>query len=623
MDIRPPSGDAWPVVGWLLALMLYATVLGECALRCLFGKNKLGEWPAFLRIFLASASGFSLLNTLLFSLAAIGTLNSRGIAVGMAILAIALLIPAMKMQAGTEQPCFRPNTSWSSLSLWPEYLTGSVLILAFVSFVWLSVRVPGHWDDTSYHLPMARHYLELATLDVNPWIRFPLFPQHVTLLFGLALNWGGEVHAQALANAIPIVMMMMGLIGLVQWRFKSLWLGWLAVLCCAQWPPWTETLGYAYVDNWLALYSWGACVASVGAFNVSGANVKESKWVLPWIALAGLLAGAAASTKLFGALIAALLGFHFVLQFGLISRPFLSFSFFISLFGLAWYLRSAFISGDPVHPIGGDIFGHYLWNADDLQNQRLEQSTHGASSNPLAIWAHLQKEGLSGLMLGFAVWVQPRVWNRAESRLAFILFIYLVLWQVFFPPTRYLLPILPLASYLIVSFFYFAGLGTTMVVAGRRPLLRFATEAGFCLVCIGLCISLAKEAHKVMRENLATWDRSLDRRSGYRVMQEANQLSTRFGNRLLHLGYENAVYFFDGVLIGDWFGPGRYSQWMVCQEKCKLVPATELLETMQRFGVNMAAINAARFAFDEQSYKDFFEVRRLGPTDFLLLKTIN
>ena len=56
----------------------------------------------------------------------------------------------------------------------------------------------------------------------------------------------------------------------------------------------------------------------------------------------------------------------------------------------------------------------------------------------------------------------------------------------------------------------------------------------------------------------------MELRPGYAVLSRANELRSTFGDRLVQVGFENGFYFFRGTLIGDWFGPGRYSQMMIC-----------------------------------------------------------
>ncbi len=64
--------------------------------------------------------------------------------------------------------------------------------------------------------------------------------------------------------------------------------------------------------------------------------------------------------------------------------------------------------------------------------------------------------------------------------------------------------------------------------------------------------------------HLQHWHEILQETPGYSLMQHANQLIPQHGNRLLQVGFENAVFFYNGIVIGDWFGPGRYRQMMQC-----------------------------------------------------------
>jgi len=39
------------------------------------------------------------------------------------------------------------------------------------------------------------------------------------------------------------------------------------------------------------------------------------------------------------------------------------------------------------------------------------------------------------------------------------------------------------------------------------------------------------------------WSRNLENRTGFKVMQAANELRPKSGNKIVQIGYENAVYF--------------------------------------------------------------------------------
>ena len=109
---------------------------------------------------------------------------------------------------------------------------------------------------------------------------------------------------------------------------------------------------------------------------------------------------------------------------------------------------------------------------------------------------------------------------------------------------------------------------------------------------------------------LSQWDAILEGRPGYGIFSAANELVPTYGERLLQVGFENAIYFFDGTAIGDWSGPGRYRNLMGCYlGTCAFVAPEEALSVMDTFDANMLAIATARFPrFDRDAYLRRFEL---------------
>lgn len=603
MNITAPNFFGLFVYAWMMGAMVYATSLGWFVLQRLHGPDA-ARLPALLTTFLAACLGFALVGTTLFALGLVGALSGWGMAIGLGLLWLGAAFAARPVVA-------RQTWHAPSLTTWPNGLLLAALGLALV---WQSTVTPGMWDDTSYHLPVARHYLQHGALEVNPWLRFPLFAHHVNLFFAVALHWGSEVHAQALANAIPLTLIAMGLVGLSQWQFQSSLPGWFAFALLAVQAPVKEALGYAYIDNWLMLYCWSAFVALYLALQTG--QPKRHAWVL----VCAVLAGAAASTKLFGAFIVILLGLALLLMWGPKNRLVWAYAAIAALFGLGWYVRSFMISGDPLHPAGGDLFGHYLWNADDLLSQKAEQRTHGGSVNPLNLWASLLHAGIAPLAIGLLVLVQPRLWRTAALPLAVLFAVYLLIWQALFPPARYTLPVLPLGAFLVVTFFFQAGIGETLQHMQQIRLLRWLGQGVAAAAAVAMCVVLLPKAYGNFAERVTHWQANLNARSGYVVMHKANQYSDSHGPVLVHLGYENAIYFFKGTAIGDWFGPGRYAQMMQCQERCGLASPDTVLQVLDKMNANMIAVNSARFGFDPEPYRQAFDVQQVGNTDYLLLR---
>jgi hypothetical protein len=75
-----------------------------------------------------------------------------------------------------------------AVSLWALVLAAVILPLMLEP-----LRPPHDWDELMYHLPYARFWAEQGGLDVNEWLRFPVFPYSMELLYAGALLVGSDV----------------------------------------------------------------------------------------------------------------------------------------------------------------------------------------------------------------------------------------------------------------------------------------------------------------------------------------------------------------------------------------------------------------------------------------------
>jgi hypothetical protein len=552
--------------------------------------------------FLSTTTGIAVVCKILFVLGISKALNPWMIA--FALSAALLIAITVLWRCGTR---FSINKSPAALS--ESLLTIVTFLLVGLTLTWLCIKPPGMWDDTSYHLPYARHYLEEHQLSINPWLRFPLFPHNGNLLFTLTLAWGSEVRAQVMATAIPLTLIAIGLYGACQEFLKSRLAGWLSVGLLWNLSPVRETLGYAYIDNLLMMFCWAAMLAMAMA-------LRQQKFQLnAWLLICGLLAGTAAGTKLFGAVITILIGACFMLSWGWRNKAVWIYAATASVFGLEWYVRSFLISGDPVHPLGGNIFGHYLWSAADLASQHQEQATHGTSKNPMLIVTSLQKAGIGLILPGLLALLQPRLWDTPTRALALIVFFFIAAWQTTSQVARYTAPILPAAAFLSIAWLYYAG----SAFIQKRLLKNFQYLHWFpVLLYFAIVAAWSYSKRDTVSTQIKSWHDNLENRSGFNVMQEANSRSSQLGRVLVHLGYENAVYFFQGKVIGDWFGPGRYSQMLDCTKSCQVESPENLRKLLVKFESNMLAINGARFKFTPSEYAVTFDITETSKNNYLL-----
>ena len=87
---------------------------------------------------------------------------------------------------------------------------------------------------------------------------------------------------------------------------------------------------------------------------------------------------------------------------------------------------------------------------------------------------------------------------------------------------------------------------------------------------------------------------------------------------IVQVGYENAIYFFDGTVIGDWFGPGRYSSMLDCTKACEILPAPQLARLVQSFNSKLFAVNSKRFKFLPENYAEYFNIEFKSTDGYLL-----
>ena len=220
-------------------------------------------------------------------------------------------------------------------------------------------------DALTYHLPYARFYLEQGGLAVIETLRYPLHTHNINLLYSAALIRPGATLAQMMHAAMGLLALL-GIFGM-----SRHWHNWVTATLSAAgvllFAEYVRSFGYAYIDNGVVLFV-------TAAFLCMALWTEDRQNTLLWFC--ALFAGTAMGTKYQGALFTIPLGLM-VLWFSKDLKLTFRFALLTSLFGLFWYVRSWLISGNPVHPFAGDLFGYYIWTAEDLASQMGELKSHG------------------------------------------------------------------------------------------------------------------------------------------------------------------------------------------------------------------------------------------------------
>lgn len=603
---------------WYLLVLGYSMALGWSFIQRahLFLKSsEYGQsliWsahlPLSLGIFFSASVGLALATQFLFVTGLLGMLTKPVACAGFIVLLLVFFPASRSVMAGV-------RSIWlgARKDLYYHLAVLCSLLVIGLACTWLSCGVPGLWDDASFHLPLARFFVEEHSLAVNPWLRFPLFPANANLLFAFSLFFERETFAQVVANAVPFSLTALGIYGACEYFLKSRLLGGAAVAVFLNLPVFKETMGYAYIDSLFMLFCWAAVLAMLMAVHVPGRNISV------WTVVCAICAGVAIGTKLFGVIIVFGIGLIYLARIGWKNKNLYVLICLTVVFGIGWYFRSFIISGDPIHPAGGNIFGYYIWSADDLRSQQSELNTWSAGAGPIGFFVNLYKAGLLWMLIGLLVIFQRRVWKTTIWPLAVMVLMYLLLWQLFFPPPRYTYPIIPIALFLVAAFFYHAGYERFVDIIKKKLGVRVFPVSIFLMIFAFFVFGMSYTYEKFKTNRYAWIYMELHPSEEQKTMKMANSMVVEYGPALLQIGYEKAIYLFKGKIIGDWFGPASYFKFISDKGNgVEVNSAEQLKDLMEELNVNMVAINAKRFRFMPQSYTHIFEVREAAEGHYLL-----
>lgn len=230
--------------------------------------------------------------------------------------------------------------------------SGRAALFCFAALVpaWIwGLYPPTAFDETVYHLPFARAFVEAHRLVVLPDLIYPIFPQLGETLFAAVIAASGTDTAAHLVQwtaAFAVALLLFETAS----RLYSRRAGLLAAALWLSHPLVHYQAASAYVDVVLA----GFALAAVCCWERWR---EEGSW--RWLALSGAAAGFGMATKYLGLLWAALLVATTLLAAarGRRLRGALLLALVAALVAAPWYARIYAATGNPVHPLLGPLFG--------------------------------------------------------------------------------------------------------------------------------------------------------------------------------------------------------------------------------------------------------------------------
>ena len=235
----------------------------------------------------------------------------------------------------------------------PRDLAGTaILVAAGVGSFAIALFPPTAFDETTYHLPLARAFLEQRGLPWVPELRVPAFPLLAEGLQASLLALGGESAPHQLALLANLATAAL----LLVWGREAFEpaAGWLAAALYLGNPLVAYLGGTAYVDPLVGLFTTGAFYCLWRARDGGAA----------WASTAGFLAGAAAAVKYLG-LYALLVG-GVAMLLGRVDRwpKLVSFAAAAALATALPYGYLVWRTGNPLFPFVSSIFGTSAWTPE-------------------------------------------------------------------------------------------------------------------------------------------------------------------------------------------------------------------------------------------------------------------
>ena len=466
---------------------------------------------------------------------------------------------------------------------------GLLGLLGLFGLLSAALYPPTAFDAVTYHLPHAQAFVETHSLPFSPELRYPVFPHLTEALFALVMFFWDDT-ATALVQTLCMFLVAISLYAAGR-EFFSRQVGLLAAALWMGNPVTVWFASVAYVDVGLAAF-------------VSVGGLAFASWLkthrTAWLVVSGLLLGFGAAIKYHG--------LFFVAALGLVScvlclrRRQLRLAGLLWIMALVvalpWYARIYHYTDNPLFPLFPGVFGHSEWSLNlaalpfEESATRLEKP---ASPSLAAIPRNLTKTGIYRVLTNpldfftlpwkLTLGAERKMGPRLPFSAAYLLFSPLLVWGLFRSSRiRWLMALIPPYVFLwyatgsdiryllyVLGFLSLATAAAVLRVTRVAPARDWLADKPQDLLIATLCLlALVPSAWLIGRELL---DRGApptteEQRLAYRVKalpplyQTIEVLNERYGHKYRAYGVRTAkfTYYAQGNLLGDFYGPYRYSR---------------------------------------------------------------
>ena len=545
----------------LFALSRYLLVLLFCTAAYFIGRavlQRLTFTSLAERLSLCIAFGLGVLSHLILLIGLFSWLTLGGIVLGITIAVAVSVIASLRKTTphkGTD-PTARP--------LWLRWIIVAVFVIvagaALFPLWFLPLYPPTEFDVTMYHLAAPKAWLQAHAVIATPFLRGPISPHSAHTLFAALLLAKDDIAAQILSLAATGLAGM----GLYGWG-KRIHGGGTGLLSAALWIGSPAVLALAGVASYHVL---GSLFAFASIYTLA---TYATTGRLTWLFAAGAFVGFAQSTwpetAFFVPVFAVATGYFVIRDRRL--QPLYAVAAGVLLGWGPTLARAIWYTGNPTFPLLTEVFGIGPWwtaqdvagIAGDIHRFGIPRTFLNFLSIPYALAAKADKfQSVESFSVALSVCLPLVALRSAFDRyirwLGAIVLFYAVCWFLFGQIMRYLLPVMPVVCLITARTMSWV----IEWVCSRRPALAPGLIAitTATLLAPGLLFA-RKEVHSRGSVPLTTERRAAyiaARIPQYRALAVANAAPAP----LYALFGTNAAYYSEGPFMGDWFGPGRYSQ---------------------------------------------------------------
>jgi 4-amino-4-deoxy-L-arabinose transferase-like glycosyltransferase len=491
-----------------------------------------------------------------------------------------------------------------------------VLAIPLLSpFLLLPLYPPTGWDELTYHLPYAKYFVENEGLSVNPFLRYPLYAHNIELLYALSLLFYDDILAH-LFHAAAAILTSLGIyhLGTMTSNKKT---GVIAACIFISSPLIAHLMKTSYIDLGLTLFIF------LGFYCIALWLITKQEY---WLYISGFAIGIAVGSKYSGLFYVPLFAIWVAFQSRKISSV-MKFLLPIFLFGSPWYIRNFIISGDPVSPFGGEIFGYWLWNKADLIQQSKDLlKAHGTPRNlnsllmlPWNLLVHPDKfmEGKisPGMVAAFPAIFLFKRFTSFHKQICIFVFVNIIIWFFTSQILRYLLPIFPMISLLSANVlihlyenFIQKPLGMFFQkFTWQRISHNIISATAIFIIALPLLYADTRIVKNLLRDPLPVTEQMrnkylLDNVSSFYLIEIANRNASL---NIYQISFPTVRYFAKGKIIGDWFGPARYSIILDVMRNSE-----ELHNRLRSMNIQLFLVNITsrlKLEFDD-SFSDYFNL---------------